>query len=183
MKEVWKPIKKYEKWYEISDRGRVKSKDRKVRGSYNSKRLLKGRIKAAWISNRGYRRIQLCNEENHKHFQISRLVAEAFIGKQPKNKKFINHIDGNKLNDRVENLEWCTQSENVLHAYKKGLAKPARGELNGQAKLNEKQVRIIKHILNIPNHISFKLIANILKVHQSTIYDIKYNRTWKHLKI
>lgn len=72
----------------------------------------------------GYLRLGLRAKGVRKHFNVHRLVAQAFIP-NPDNKPFVNHIDGNKANNRVENLEWCDQSENMLHAYNTGLKDPS----------------------------------------------------------
>ena len=100
--EIWKKIKDLP--YEISSLGRVRN--------------LKGKILKTYIQNCGYEQIKVAFNKTHK--QIHRLVAEAFIA-NPENKKYVNHIDGNKLNNSVNNLEWCTNSENILHARRTGL--------------------------------------------------------------
>jgi len=70
----------------------------------------------------GYYYVCLSKNGKVRKFKVNRLVAQAFIP-NPDNKPFVNHIDGDKLNNNVNNLEWCTQSENMLHAYKYGLRK------------------------------------------------------------
>lgn len=108
-KEIWKDIEGYEGLYQVSNLGRVKSK------------LRKGRILKP-INTKKYYSVILCKNSTTKEIYVHRLVAYAFIP-NPQNKPFINHIDGNKQNNYVENLEWCTQSENCRHAYKIGLNK------------------------------------------------------------
>jgi hypothetical protein len=76
------------------------------------------------LSSNGYYRVSLCNKNKIKTYKIHRLVAEAFINNS-QNKKNVNHINGIKTDNRVENLEWSTSSENNLHAYKIGLKKPS----------------------------------------------------------
>ena len=100
--EIWKKIKDLP--YEISSLGRVRN--------------LKGKILKTYIQNHGYEQIKVAFNRTHR--LIHRLVAEAFIA-NPENKKYVNHIDGNKLNNSVNNLEWCTNSENILHARRTGL--------------------------------------------------------------
>jgi hypothetical protein len=99
--EQWKDIKNYEGLYEISSIGNVKRGDR----------YLKPRF-----SHNGYYRIGLCKNSKQKWFQVHRLVAEAFI-ENPENKNQVNHKDGNKINNDINNLEWMTNSENIKHAY------------------------------------------------------------------
>lgn len=107
--EHWRDIKGYVGLYEISDKGRVASFSRK----YAHKETI---ILVPNISDRGYALVTLCKNGKTKHFQVHRLVAEAFID-NPKNKPQVNHIDGNKLNNCKENLEWATAQENNRHKY------------------------------------------------------------------
>lgn len=103
-------IKGYEGLYEVDSEGNVYS-------SITTTSRRKGLIKP-YVKN-GYLAINLYKDRKCKHFYIHRLVAEAFI-ENPLNKPFINHLDCNKQNNQVENLEWCTQSENILYASKLG---------------------------------------------------------------
>ena len=102
--EIWKQISNLP--YEISSLGKIRN--------------LKGKVLKTYIQNSGYEQIKLNYQGLHIHKSIHRLVAEAFIA-NPLNKIYVNHIDGNKLNNTVNNLEWCTNSENILHARKTGL--------------------------------------------------------------
>lgn len=109
MTEEWKPIKDWEEYYEISNLGRVKNR--------KTNKILKGDI-----NNYGYYRIRLEIKGRRKRYFRHRLVAEHFIHNDDiENKKFVNHIDGDKSNNTVDNLEWVTQSENEKHAFKTGL--------------------------------------------------------------
>lgn len=106
--ETWKPIEGYEGIYEISDQGRVR----------NIKRG--GRIMAACKVAHGYLAVGLHKEGRGKSFLVHRLVAKAFIP-NPDNKEQVNHIDGVKAHNFVNNLEWVTSSENLAHAERIGL--------------------------------------------------------------
>lgn len=131
------------------------------------------------IAKNGYRTVVVSIDEKpyrRKRFYIHRLVAEHFI-ENPNNYKFVNHIDGNKLNNHVSNLEWCTPSHNNQHAYNIGL-KP-RGEEFYSAKLTEEDVLKIKEMLSRGVHP--KNIAPIYSVSVSAIKQIKNGYTWKHL--
>lgn len=121
MEEIWKDIAGYEGYYQISNRGRVKSLTRKTKYQ-NTTRKLKEKIKSAFISTTGYERVELSRDNSNKKYNVHRLVATAFIPKI-EGKEFVNHINGIKTDNRVENLEWCSCSENELHAYRIGLAK------------------------------------------------------------
>ena len=108
MQEIYKPIKGYEGLYEVSNLGNVKSFKHKQPIILKPKMI------------KGYPTVSLCINGQCKQFGIHRLVAESFINKIP-DKNEINHIDGNKANNSVDNLEWCTHTENVRHAFRTGL--------------------------------------------------------------
>lgn len=118
MKEIWKDIVGLEGLYQVSNLGKVRSLDRIIEYDkvVNNKRVhmtchRKGKILSLPINGEGYVQISTCGKPSRVH----RLVAQAFIP-NPKNKPFINHIDGDKTNNRVDNLEWCTNRENQIHA-------------------------------------------------------------------
>lgn len=120
--EIWRPIKNYEGLYEISNFGNVKSLERysDTKNKYGyMKRSVKEKILNPSISSKGYMKVTLSNDKN-KIFSVHRLVAQAFLP-NPDNLPQVNHIDGNKQNNKVDNLEWCTNKENQEHAIKNGL--------------------------------------------------------------
>ena len=104
--EKWLPVVGYEENYEVSDNGKVRN------------RKTKNEIVQTYIN--GYKRVNLWKENKYKSRRVHRLVAEAFID-NPLNKRTVNHIDGDKTNNNVDNLEWMTHSENNKHAYNSGL--------------------------------------------------------------
>lgn len=113
MKEIWKDIKDYEGLYQISNLGNVRSLERKVRIN-KGYRIVKNKILKLGIRN-NYYVINLNKNNKKKSFQVHRLVAEAFINNLD-NKPIINHKNFNKLDNNVNNLEWCTQKENVNYS-------------------------------------------------------------------
>lgn len=116
--EVWKDIAGYEDKYQVSNFGRVRSLQ-----YHNTKGIMRiGYLKPA-TDGCGYLRCALSKNNKLTTFKVHRLVAEAFID-NPNNLPQINHKDGNKQNYSVENLEWCTISENQRHAYANGLRTP-----------------------------------------------------------
>lgn len=120
--EIWKPIVGYEGFYEVSNKGRVRSLKRKVSNGHGFY-IKEGRVLAMSKTTTGYWKVELKKSgEKRRSMKVHRLVAFAFIP-NPENKPNINHIDGNPLNNEVENLEWCTQKENLLHATRNGLIK------------------------------------------------------------
>lgn len=120
-KEIWKPVDNYEGLLMVSSFGRIKSISRKVlnSGTYNGFYIKKDIILKQRISKHGYCTISF----RRKSFLVHRLVAKAFI-LNPENKPQVNHIDGDKLNNNLNNLEWCSRLENMRHAFNLGLIKP-----------------------------------------------------------
>lgn len=168
--------------YEISSSGHIRSKDRSgARGSVVQGHDLKERL-----NSNGYLRVNmhLKGEEKSREYLVHRLVAEAFIPNES-NKPYVNHIDGNKLNNSSENLEWCTKSENEKHAWSTGLKADTatKGELHGMHKLTDNDVRYIRsnHKRNGGN-ISTGEFARKFNVTPQAITDLVSRRTWKHLK-
>ena len=175
--ETWKPIRDYEGLYEISSRGNVKALEKTVH---------KGKCHRSWeehilrtaVDNKGYLRTSLSRNGRSRTVKVHRLVAEAFIP-NPENKPQVNHIDGNKQNNAVENLEWCTRSENVKHSYIHKL-KRSDGEHNSQHKLTLEDVRYIRkvHKVRDPEFGSVAL-GKKFGVHRKTISRIVNGKLWK----
>lgn len=107
----------------MSNLGRIRSLDHYIRQRNNSKKLHKGKILNTWSDKIGYTIVGLNKYNEYKLKKVHRLVAEAFIP-NPENKSDVNHKDGNKSNNNVDNLEWVSRSENMKHAYSTGLSKP-----------------------------------------------------------
>lgn len=133
MKEIWKETSV--EGYFISNLGRLKGRT--------------GKIMKARVASKGNAYLSVCiklqgRNSKSKTLKIHREVAKAFIP-NPNNLRVVNHIDGNKLNNNVNNLEWCTDSENVIHAYKTGLAKAKRGCDNIGSKLTRDDVIWIRN--------------------------------------
>lgn len=117
MQEIWKDIKGYEELYQVSNLGRVKSLPKS--GKNNA--ILKERILKLRINDNGYCIVDLYKNKSRKVKKVHRLVMESFIGE---NKYLdIKHKDGNKQNNKLENLEYCTRQENMIHAVKNGLSR------------------------------------------------------------
>ena len=109
MQEIWKDIPSYEGLYQISNYGNVKS-------------IKRDKILKPQVNGRGYLSVGLSKNGKHKTFRLNRLVMITFVG-YVEGKDQVNHIDGDKTNNRLDNLEWCTQSENMIHAFANGLYK------------------------------------------------------------
>lgn len=113
--EIWKDIQGYEGLYQVSNLGRVKSLEKSITMIDGRTRRQKEKILKLQVSKHGYNVITLWNSKIPKQFKVHRLVAVAFIDNLD-NLPQVNHIDENKLNNKVENLEWCTALENNLHS-------------------------------------------------------------------
>ena len=115
MKEIWKDVVGFERIYQVSNYGKIKSLGNKS----NHKDAI---IMKPILNYKGYLQINLRKNGKSYHFVVHRLVAQAFIP-NPDNLPQVNHIDGNKQNNNVKNLEWCDNSYNQIHANKMGLNK------------------------------------------------------------
>ncbi len=121
--EVWRPIKGYQGYYEVSNIGRIKSLTRYVKSKKPERvKVIYSRNMKQKLNKTGYWTIMLMKNLVHKFYLSHRLVAQSFLS-NPNNYPCVNHIDGDKLNNKVDNLEWCTHSENVMHSYNMGLQK------------------------------------------------------------
>lgn len=132
MEEIWKDIKGFEGYYQISSYGRVKRLPKKVLQSNGSFATYRERI-LKQENLKGYLRVTLSLDNKQKRFYTHRLVAQHFI-QNSNSKKYVNHIDGNKENNKISNLEWCTASENERHSY------DVLGKINNNRKLKEADV-------------------------------------------
>lgn len=119
--EIWMPVEGYEGYYEISNKGQVQGVHRMV-VTPNGLRTIKGKKLKTRLNNDGYIDVRLTKEKKTKTTFIHILLAKAFIHKKDE-KLEVNHINGIKTDNRLENLEWVTHSQNMFHAHKIGLFK------------------------------------------------------------
>lgn len=174
-KEIWKPIKDYEGLYEVSNFGVVRSLDRTLivnRLGKKVHRKIKG-TNLKTTKTTGYHIVSLCKNSVLKTGLLHRIIAEAFIP-NPKGKPQVNHIDNNRRNNIVSNLEWVTRSENIQHAVKQN--RMMNGERIWQAKLTEDDVREIR-----TSKLPYKKLENIYNIKGRQIYRIKKRIQWKHV--
>jgi len=162
MNELWRNIDGYKEMYQVSSLGNVRSY------KYGYPKILSSRI-----HKNGYRYINLSLNGNIKSVNIHRLVAKSFIKNNDK-LEFVNHKDGNKLNNYVENLEWCSRKYNSEHAKNNNLL--AFGERNGSSKLKENDVINIR--IKYYNGKSSRILAKEFGVSKSCILNIINNISW-----
>ena len=180
MKEKWRDVKDYDGLYQVSNLGRVRSLNRIIDISESKLRGEKLKRKGVLLkpnkTSQGYYCVKLCKVVNGKSYQkncrIHRLVATAFIVNS-KNKKQVNHTDGNKGNNKVTNLEWCTPSENVLHSIR--VLGNNTHENHGKNILSKKQVDEIRKLIQEKS--TFE-ISKQLDIPYYLIKNIKRNTAW-----
>lgn len=167
--EEWRDIKGYEGIYKVSNLGGVKK-------NVNQEWF----VRKSSILKSGYAAIQLRKGKEKQMFRVHRLVALAFIP-NPENKSDVNHIDGDKLNNCLENLEWATRLENMKHASEKRLM--PHGVKNTSTKLNDQKIREIRSLRKTnPKQYTYKKLSEIYKVNTSSIGFILTNKIWQHVQ-
>lgn len=159
---MFKPIKDFENEYAINDEGII--------FSIRNNAILKQTIGPS-----GYATVVLCKKGFRRTKRVNRLVAETFIP-NPENKSSVNHLDGNKLNNNMSNLEWSTPLENIEHAYALGLIKN-QGVTASNSKFTQEHIDMIRERIN--NGESCLELANELGVNKSTISRIYSKRTYQ----
>lgn len=172
--------------YEVSNTGLVRSIDRVINSSFAAQRTIKGKVLKPMVSRsgKGYYMVDLNKNGSRKMSYVHRLVSDAFLEKESLNE--VNHIDGNTLNNNVGNLEWCTHKENMVHAYKTGLADCShinqKGDKCGASKLNSDMViEIKKRLKKGDSALSISKSINVVGV--SAIREIKAGRSWAHISV
>ena len=174
MEEIWKDIKDYEGLYQVSNLGNIKSLLRK---RVDRNQILQEKILTKYIKNNGYEVVTLFKNNKEKKCLIHRLVAQAFI-KNPNNYKEINHKDENKLNNNVNNLEYCTRKYNCNYGArnKKHYKKVKQYDLDGNFIKEWESIISIKKYFNKPNNCGD--ISSCLNGRQKTAFGY----IWKYIQ-
>lgn len=174
----WMIISDYEGYYQISATGAIRSLDRTVKRGRGGLVVIKAKDMIIQVDENGYNYVKLNKLGKSKSFKIHVLVAKAFIS-NPLNKPFVNHKDGNKNNNNVNNLEWCTQSENEKHAHKTGL-KNHKGENHPNHRLTDEIVIAVRDMFENKG-ISQREIGRKLGLNYKTINKIVHRQRWAHI--
>jgi hypothetical protein len=173
MVETWKSVVGYEGRYEVSDTGLVRSVARSVANTATSSRMLAAVILAPFVHRGGYMVVKLSRSRQKTSHYVHRLVAEAFLGSGEARQEVL-HADGDKKNNRLENLSWGSRRDNMRDRHR--LGEVAKGERHGMAKLTEDAVRAI--LSDTRYH---HLVAADYGVSRSMISMIKRGKHWRHL--
>lgn len=179
-KEEWRPVQGFEGIYEVSNRGGFRTLEHHVTFPWNGReftKLVRARIHKQHLTDRGYVKLTLKHKGIQTHEFVHRMVARAFIP-NPHNLPVVNHLNSNRADNRVENLEWCTLFDNIQHGIKYGQGHHY-GELHGRSILTDEGVLSIRSRL-AQGH-SVRSLAEEYRVSDTTIYKVKLGQSWTHL--
>lgn len=175
MKELWKPIVGYEGIYECSSLGNIRVLERRTLDKKGVIQVFKPKKLKLINQSNGYLKINLIKDGIQKTKLVHRLIAQSFLGDSDKT---VNHINGIKTDNRIENLEWVTLSENHIKAFEIGL-KDLKGEKSPVSKLTNEQVIEIREL--IKKGYTQEKIASQFNVKRQLISKIKLGQRWSHV--
>jgi len=171
--EEWRPVQGFVGVYEVSSLGRVHSLDRVIEDAKLGQKRIKGRMLRLSRHTGGYMQCSLASGGRTRKAKVHRLVANAFL-RMPRGNVVVCHINGDPADNRVGNLRWATQSQNMKDRVRHGTSN--RGENHGASKLTAKQVRYIR--ANCDKRGAQRRLAKELGVTFQTINDIVRGRRW-----
>lgn len=173
--EIWAPVRNHEGVYDVSADGQVM----RVRYSLGS---TPGRVLKPHVTRDGYHQVRLYTgaRDRSRWHKVHRLVADAFLGPCPIGYQ-VNHIDGDKGNNAVSNLEYVTAKQNIIHAERLGLRPKRRGERHPMARLTAADVREIRR-MSRAGHLHQRAIAARFGISESHAHRIIQRRAWRYLE-
>lgn len=176
--EIWKPVKGYENLYEVSNNGAVKTLPRTIEVSChkNFTRLhpISAKLKIPRIGKNGYMTVALIRENKTYNTYLHRIIGEAFI-KKPDGSNVINHKNGIKTDNRLDNLEWVTSSINNQHAIDTRLRKPAKACIDESIALKINEMKAQKY--------SNEKVAKILGLSEYSVAQFANGKSYKYLNV
>lgn len=180
MENIFYTLKGYEGYYEISKEGVIRSLDRKVPSNcdLNGRKFnhFKSQILKQRIDRHGYLVIQLCKDGIYKRHFVHRLIAETFINNE-NDLPIVNHMDGNTLNNQINNLEWCSYSHNIKHAYDNELRPKVSGRNGGV--IPYELLDIIEILCNLG--LNKRDCIEVLKIPKTTFMDITSGKCYSSI--
>lgn len=174
-REEWKDVEGYEGFYQVSNLGRIRSLERIVHSSKWNRREPSKILNPPILKN-GYKLVSLSKNGSSKRVLLHRLIAKAFIP-NPNNLPQVNHKDGNKQNNIIDNLEWVSAQDNIIHAYTNNLMHPAHGIKINVGHFVEEDIRNIRRMALAG--MSQRKIAAEYGVHQGFIWLILKGKTYR----
>ena len=179
--EIWKDVEGFEDFYKVSSFGNVQSKDRSVITKTGKVMFFKGKKLFLSLNGSGYNTvcIKIRSLGISKSMTVHKLVATAFLTKKSTDTE-INHIDGVKTNNSVENLEWCNHTHNIRHAFKTGLFTPKSAFIYPNSQLNKEQILEIRELFKTSDK-KLTEIAKMYNVSREIISKLKNGRTYNNL--
>lgn len=178
--DTWRDVAGYEGLYKVNSSGIIVAYER-VRFSGGVFRRYKEKILNQCVNSAGYKVVDLTKNGITSTKSMHRILATAFKPVPDMDKMVINHIDFNRQNNDLDNLEWCTQKYNVNHTKQNGRLNTARGEKQGRSKFNDSDVPNIVRLYN--SGMKQIEIAKMYGVHKSTISEIVTRKTYAHVSL
>ena len=180
MEEIWEDIKNYEGLYQASNLGRIRSRYKYNSRSNNNANLSDKykMIKPIQISRtNNYLKVSLVKNKKAKQIRVHKIIAETFID-NPYNKLEINHKDGNKHNNKVDNLEWCTTKENIRHAYKNNLMKHKKIKMTNPI---SNEIKIFNNRFEISTYLNRKVYQDLITRCCNKQRKTAYKMIWEYI--
>lgn len=175
--EVWVDVRGYNGVYQVSNLCRVRTTGMTFKDKNGKSYVRKPKFVTVFVNTNGYLAVGLSKNKKQKQWLLHRLIAIHFIS-NPENKPEVNHKNGIKTDASIDNLEWCTKSENTIHAFATGLM-DIRGEKHMHAKLDNEKVLAIRK--NCKHKKDLVIYAKKYNVSVGTVYDAFKSITWTHI--